>query len=281
MRDFAQQTALITGASSGIGAAFARALAARGAHLVLSARSAEKLTTLARELSASHQVQAMALPADLSQPGAGSELAHEIARRGITVDVLVNNAGFGTHGPFESSPPEREQAEVHLNVAAVVDLTRAFLPGMLARGSGAVVNVASTAAFQPVPYMAVYGATKAFVLSFSEALWAETRGRGVSVLALCPGQTDTAFFDVAGEQARIGRSEPAELVVARALRALGRGRSYVVSGASNYFTAQLSRLAPRSVTARIAAALMRPRSTALLTDGRNVPHTTDSRAERR
>jgi short-subunit dehydrogenase len=271
MQRFQNQTALVTGASSGIGAAFARALAARGAHLVLAARSTDKLEALAGELSARHGVRVVALHSDLAQPGAGAALARETAGRGITVDVLVNNAGFGTHGPFEAASPERERDEVQLNVAAVVDLAHAFLPGMLARGRGAMVNVASTAAFQPVPYMAVYGATKAFVLSFSEALWAEARGRGVSVLALCPGPTATSFFDVAGENARFGRTEPVEVVVARALRALARNKSHLVSGTGNYLTAQMPRLFPRSVIARVSAVLMRPRKSPRGREERRAP----------
>lgn len=259
MKDLRNQTALVTGASSGIGAVFARALAARGSHLILAARSTDRLEALAGELSTRHGVRAIALRADLSRPGAGAELSREVAARGLAVDVLVNNAGFATHGAFDAAPPERERDEIQVNVAAVVDLAHAFLPGMLARGTGAIVNVASTAAFQPVPYMAVYGATKAFVLSFSEALWAEVRGRGVSVLALCPGQTETAFFDVAGDEARFGRAETAEVVVERALRALARNRSYVVSGALNYLVAHQSRIFPRGLTARISAALLRPR----------------------
>jgi len=260
MNAFQNRTALVTGASSGIGEAFARTLAARGAHLVLVARSAGKLEALARELSASHGIRAESIAADLSRPGAGAEVSREAERRGLAVDVLVNNAGFGTYGRFEELPAEREHDEVQLNVAAVVDLTRALLPGMLARGRGAVVNVASTAAFQPVPYMAVYGATKAFVLSFSEALWAETRGRGVSVLALCPGQTETRFFEAVGtDEARFGRPETSEVVVDRALRALARGKSYVVSGSRNWLVAQSARFTPRSVTALVTGMLFRPR----------------------
>jgi uncharacterized protein len=260
MLNLAKQTALVTGASSGIGAAFARALAARGAHLVLVARSADKLQALAAELAGRHGIRALALPADLARPGAGAALGQELSRRGVTVDVLVNNAGFATWGPFETASPEREREEVQLNVAAVVDLCHAFYPGMLARGRGAVVNVASTAAFQGVPGMAVYAATKAFVLSFSEALWHEGRGRGVAVTALCPGATDTAFFDVAGvEGAMLNRARP-EPVVEAALAALSRGRSLVVPGAGNALLAAVSRLSPRSVATRAAAAVVRPRA---------------------
>lgn len=262
MKDLAQKTALITGASSGIGEAFARALAARGAHLVLVARTAPKLEALAAELSARHGILAVCVPADLARPGAGPELAREIERRGLVVDVLVNNAGFATYGAFESASPEREGEEIRLNVAALVDLCHAFYPGMVSRGRGAIVNVASTGAFAPVPFMAVYGATKAFVLSFSEALWLEGRERGVSVLALCPGATESNFHEVAGTQGMFGRRERAEVVVERALRALARGRSTIVSGLPNLLLVQSTRFSPRSMVTRIAASMTRPRQAA-------------------
>ncbi|MFD1903116.1 SDR family NAD(P)-dependent oxidoreductase [Paenibacillus rhizoplanae] len=188
--------AVVTGASSGIGEVYAGALAARGCHVVLAARSAKKLQALAGEIQRKYGVQAYALPCDLAKAGAPRQLAESIAALGLTVDILINNAGIGTHGRFEEIDPEREQAEIILNTAALVDLTHHFLPGMLERKDGVVVNVASMAAFAPCAYSAVYGATKAFVLSFSEALWAETRGRGVRVLTLCPGATDTGFFSM-------------------------------------------------------------------------------------
>ena len=260
MKDFAHKTALVTGASSGIGEAFARALAARGAHLVLVARSARKLETLAAELSVRHGIRATAIPADLALPGAGPEFAREMERRAITVDVLVNNAGFGTYGAFEAASPEREAEEIRLNVAALVDLCHAFYPGMVSRGRGAIVNVASTGAFAPVPFMAIYGATKAFVLSFSEALWLEGRDRGVSVLALCPGPTETSFFEVAGAQGLFGKRERPEVVVERALRGLARGRSTVVSGLSNALLIQSMRFSPRTLVTRVAASMTRPRA---------------------
>ena len=226
---------------------------------MLVARSAERLAALASELSTRHGIRAVPIAADLAQPGAGPALAGEVERRGLVVDVLVNNAGFATYAPFEQASPEREREEVQLNVVAVVDLTHSFFPGMLARGRGAVVNVASTAAFQPVPYMAVYGATKAFVLSFSEALWVEARGRGVSVLALCPGPTETNFFEVAGAQGLFDRKQSPQAVVEHALRALARGRTYAVPGLGNYLLSTSSRFTPRSLTARIAGSMMRPR----------------------
>jgi uncharacterized protein len=251
-------TALITGASSGIGEAFARTLAARGDDLVLVARSAGRLETLAAELSAKHGVRAHVLPADLSDPGAVDALVAELAARELTVEMLINNAGFGTHGEFAALDAARERDEVLVNVLAPVMLTRALLPAMIARRSGAIVNVGSTASFQPVPYMAVYGATKAFVLSFSEALAEEVRAYGVRVVALCPGQTDTAFFDGIDE-ARVGRARTTQQVVDTALRALKRGRVVAVDGFANYVLANSVRLAPRRLVTRVAARMQRPK----------------------
>src|SRR5437660_4891094 len=219
----AMGTALVTGASSGIGEAFARALAGRGDDLVLVARSADRLEALAAELRARHGVRAEVIAADLADPAAPDAIAAELAARGLAVDTLINNAGFGTHGEFAAQDAKRERDEVIVNAYAPLALTHALLPGMLARKHGEIVNVASTAAFQPVPYMATYGATKAFLLSFSEALAEEVRAHGVRVVALCPGQTDTAFFTEIGE-ARVGRARRPEQLVASALRALRPGR---------------------------------------------------------
>ncbi|HWT04775.1 MAG TPA: SDR family oxidoreductase [Xanthomonadales bacterium] len=253
-------TALITGASSGIGEAFARALAARGDDVVLVARSAGRLETLAAELTASHGVRAHVLPADLADPGAVDALVASLAARELMVETLINNAGFGTHGEFASLDGARERDEVLVNVLAPVMLTHALLPAMIARKSGAIVNVGSTASFQPVPYMAVYGATKAFVLSFSEALAEEVRAHGVRVVALCPGQTDTAFFEGI-DDARIGRARTTKQVVDTALRALKRGRVVAIDGFANYALANSNRLAPRRLVARIAAMIERPKRT--------------------
>ena len=258
--DHRGQGVLVTGASSGIGAAFARALAERGANVLLVARSLPKLEALATELRERYGVRAEALPADLREAGAGARLLAEAARRKFSVDLLINNAGLGSYGPFETVSDERVAEQIAVNVASLVELTHAFLPAMIARGTGGIINVASTAAFQPVPYMAVYAATKAFVLSFSEALWAENRARGVRVLALCPGATETGFFDAVGTQeASVGKREPASVVVARALRALDGRRSYLVSGRANFWTAQLARLLPRAKLASLTARIMRPR----------------------
>jgi len=258
------KTALITGASSGIGAAFARTLAARGANVILVARSEGRLQALADEVMRDHGVRAAVIAADLTRPDAARDLRATVDTRGLAVDLLVNNAGFGTYAPFETLAPERDHDEVTLNVAAVVDLTHLFLPAMLAKGDGAVVNVASVAAFMPGPYSAVYGATKAFVLSFSEALWAECRGRGVRVLALCPGATATEFFNVLGTDAAatLGAKRTPAQVVETGLRALERNRSYAVDGLANYLMVQAPRVVPRGLAARLVARAARPRQAA-------------------
>ncbi|PYQ22955.1 MAG: hypothetical protein DMF81_10360, partial [Acidobacteria bacterium] len=188
--------AVVTGASSGIGEAFARGLARRGFHLVLVARRADRLQKLAGEVGGADR--ALAIPLDLAAPGGPSALEAELARRGLAVDLLVNDAGVGLTGPFHDQPLDRMLAMIDLNTRAVVELTRRFLPGMIERRSGEVVNVVSTSAFQPVPFFAVYAASKAFVLSFTEALAGELKGSGVVVQALCPGLTDSEFHHVAG-----------------------------------------------------------------------------------
>jgi short-subunit dehydrogenase len=174
--------------------------------------------------------------------------------------MLVNNAGFATHGRFEDLPAARDHEQITLNVVALVDLTHAFVPQLLAR-SGALINVASTVAYQPTPYMAVYGASKAFVTSFSAALAEEYRGRGLRVLALCPGATDTAFFDVVGSDSMaMGRKRSSAQVVSTALCALERGRSVVVDGAANALLANLGKLVPFALAARVAAFITRPKA---------------------
>lgn len=259
--NYKRQRALVTGASSGIGAVFARELASRGSDLVLVARSRDKLAALADELSASHGVAADAVVADLAKPSAADRVADELGGRQI--DILVNNAGFGLHAVLHQADPVTLTEMVQVNVAALVDLTRLYLPGMLARDRGAVINVASTAAFQPVPYMAVYGASKAFVLSFTEALWAETRRTGVRVTALCPGSTETEFFTVAGENAQVGRRMAPERVVHAALRALDHRTGSVVTGAGNRLLINAPRLAPRQFVTRMAERTMRPAKSSL------------------
>jgi short-subunit dehydrogenase len=251
----AHSTALVTGASSGIGEQFARQLAARGVNLVLVARGEQQLRAVAQGLEKAHPgISVTVMTADLSVAGAADDLAGKLAAAGVVVDLLVNNAGFASHALFAEEDPGRVAQEIQVNCGSVVALTARLLPPMLARRRGGVLNVASTAGFQPVPTMAVYGATKAFVLSFTEALWAETRGSGVRVLALCPGPTQTRFFETAGggEFLTRGRQTP-DRVAAAALRALesGRGPS-VIPGAHNRLLSSGYRFFPRSVMARMA-----------------------------
>lgn len=253
------KTALITGASSGIGRAFALALAERGMSVVLVARSEERLRELAEEVSRKYGVRAEVIVADLSQEQAALHIQQEVQQRGLVIDLLINNAGFGVNGYFETISSERDHQQVMVDVAAVVDLTHTFIPSLLEHSrEAAIINVASTAGFQPVPYMAVYGASKAFVLSFSQALAEEYHTRGLRVLALCPGATETDFFNIAGESASVGRRRTSEQVVSTALRALEQGRSVVVDGRLNAFTAQLAWLTPRRLVTRFAGLAVRP-----------------------
>ena len=254
------KVALITGASSGIGEVFARRFAAREENVVLVARSEERLAALCNELERAHAgVACQHVALDLSEADAPRQLFEETGRRGLEVETLVNNAGFGSMGDFTTLDAKRELNMIDLNVRALVELTALYLKPMRERGRGALINVASTAAFQPVPYMATYAATKAFVLSFSEALWEENRAHGIKVLALCPGATATNFFaaaDMERSPFRIG--ETPEQVVETALRALEQGRGHVISGWANYFQTQAERLVPRSLVTRIAGKALRP-----------------------
>ncbi len=247
------QSVLITGASSGIGAAFARALAARGASLILVARRRDRLDSLAAELEAAHGVTISVLAHDLASPKAGAHLRAAVEAAGVPVTGVINNAGFGTFGEFIGEDAERLAREIAVDVSAPVQISSAFLPGLVAAGSGFVINVASMAAYAPTPRMAVYGAAKAFVLDFTEALWAETRASGVTVFAVSPGATSTEFNAVVGtDDATSGaRMRTPENVVATALAHLERrnpGPS-VIDGAGNRFAASAGRLLSRRATA--------------------------------
>jgi short-subunit dehydrogenase len=261
MFDARGKTVVITGGSLGIGAAFARKFAAQGAQrLLLVARSKPKLDALAAELRQQHAgVEVAVHSEDLSAPGCGARVRAAVHARGWTTDVLINNAGFANFGAFEDQKLDALTQEIDLNVRGLVEVSHAFLPELLAT-RGALVHVASTAAFQPVPFMAVYGATKAFVLSFSEALWAEYRDRGLSVLALCPGATDTPFFQRTGEAAALGAKATPESVVDVALKALGKNRSHVIAGLGNYWLAQSARFVSRQLTASISLNVMKKQS---------------------
>ncbi|MFD8009063.1 SDR family NAD(P)-dependent oxidoreductase [Streptomyces sp. NPDC058955] len=252
-------TALITGASSGLGAEFAAQLAAQGHDVVLVARSEDRLAALAERLVADHGVRAHVLVQDLAEPDAARRVADELAARALTVDLLVNNAGFGTCGRFEEIPGARDHDQLMVNVVALVDLTHELLPGMLERGRGAIVNVASNAGFQPSPYFAVYGAGKAFVLNFGLALRQEYRRRGIRVLTLCPGPVETAFFDTIGTRkaAVTGSMTTPEPVVRAALRALDRDRGYLAPGFGNALSAHLTPRRPRTLVAALAERITR------------------------
>ena len=257
----AQDVALVTGASSGIGEALARRVARDGRHLALVARRADRLEALAAELREKHGIGAHPIACDLVQPGAVSELLREVDRRGLTIDWLVNNAGFGTVGRFDQLPVERELEEIRLNVEVLVELTGRCSPGMVARRRGAIINIASLGGFAPGPFMATYAATKAFVLSFTEAVAAELRGTGVDVLCVCPGFTRTEFqdkavVDVSGIPNMAWMS--ADEVADQTVRAVGRG-PVLVNGMMNSFMAGAIRFVPRGVTSRLVAAFLRPR----------------------
>jgi short-subunit dehydrogenase len=265
MIHYQDRWAVVTGASSGLGRGLAARLANRGMSLVLTGRNEARLDEAAQEIRrATPRVKVETVAADLSTPAGVSALLDHIGERPI--EVLINNAGFGSYGPFAEADSDREADEVAVDVNAVITLARAFLPGMLARGSGGILNVASTIAFQPAPYQAVYGASKAFVLSFSEALWAEARAAGVAVTALCPGPTRTGFVDAlsadVGHTAIYRRLADPEPVIDAGLRALDKGRSVVIPGLRNKVVAISGRFMPREWLTRISARLLRPVSTA-------------------
>ncbi len=252
---------LITGASGGIGEAFARRLAAEKHDLFLVARSGDKLRRLCEELVASHSISAEYFAADLAEVGADERLFAETEQRGITVDWLINNAGIGSMGDFSRLDLEREIEMIRLNVLALVSLTHRYLAGMRARGSGQIINVSSSAGFQPVPFMATYAATKAFVTSFSEAIAEENRPFGIKVLALCPGSTKTGFFEAAKIERAFtakGQETPAQ-VVDTALKAVRSGRSKVVSGWTNWLVATTASVIPNSLITKAVASGLRNR----------------------
>jgi hypothetical protein len=251
--DYRGRWALVTGASMGIGEAFARALAGRGMHVVLCARSADRLAALAGEIQARHGVRAAVVAADLSRPGEAARAWAEAGAEG-PIHLLVNNAGFGLHGRFDELPADRQAEMVALNCTAVLQLAHLALGAMRPRGSGGIINVGSVAAFQPVPMKSVYAATKAFVLSLSEAMAEENRGSGVHILCLSPGPTPTGFQAVAGTRVQLGQPGvlTAEAVVQAGLAAFDAGKTQVAPGLANRVTSTFARMLPMGVAARIA-----------------------------
>jgi uncharacterized protein len=252
--------ALVTGASAGIGREVARQLAAGGANLVLTARRRDRLAGLADELIARHAIRAITCVVDLSQPLGPQQIFDFTEDKKIQVDLLVNNAGFGAYGEFQKVDVVKLVEMVQVNCSAVVHLTHLYLPQMIERRSGDILIVASTAAFQPVPYITTYAATKTFDLHFAEGLAEEMRPYGIHVCALCPGSTETEFFQVAGQRNHTRRAPEAADKVARVgLRALAAGKSSVISGFTNWLGAETVRLAPRRFVASMAAGIFRPK----------------------
>jgi hypothetical protein len=251
-------TALITGASAGLGLEFAKRFAADGHDLVLVARRRDRLEALAGQLQQAHGVKAHVVAADLAVSDGPRRVLEEVRRLEVSVDFLVNNAGFGTSGAFSEIDLKRELEMVQVNIVALLELTRALLPGMVARKSGRILNIGSTAGFQPGPFMAAYYASKAFVNSFTEALWYELRGTGVTATVSCPGATATEFAAVAGNDRsrlfRMGAASPSA-VAREAYRAMMAGRPIVVHGMRNKVGVQLLRVSPRGAIRAVAAAL--------------------------
>ena len=262
--------ALVTGASSGIGEAFARALGARGLQLVLTGRDEGRLGRVADEVADTYRVPVERVVLDLTLPGAPEQLKTAVDGFGLVPDVLVNNAGGGLIGTFTELPLEAQLATIRVNVEALVALTALFLPAMLAQRRGGIVNTSSAAGLQPLPHYAVYGATKAFVNSFSQALWAECRGQGVRVIAVCPGPVaDTRFGERAGgssldkfPQLVDQRRMPREQVVELALRGLERGDPLIVTGLANRLMSGLASLVPRRLQLIATERIFRPVDTA-------------------
>lgn len=250
------KTALITGASSGIGEVFARQLAQQGYQLILVARSKPKLDQLAAELSRTCQIQVDVIAADLSQERAALGIYKQTEQLRAHVDLLINNAGSGLSGEFLSHSSELYHQQIALNITAVVELTHLYLPKMAAKGEGTIINLASLLAFFPFPYCSVYSATKAFVLSFTESLWEEYRHKGIKLLALCPGPTDTKFFDTAKDVETSSKRTP-EQVVSTALKALERNKTYVIDGNVNKLNALLGRILSRKAIVTMFGSVIR------------------------
>lgn len=250
--------ALVTGASAGIGVAFAEELAAGGTNLVLTARRKDRLEKLAASLQAKNKVKIEVFSADLTNAAAPEKIFAFTKEKGIEIELLINNAGFGQFGEFPTVERQRLLDMVQVNCSAVVNLTRLYLPEMVARRRGDVLILASTASFQAVPYISTYAATKAFDLLFAEGLAEEMKPRGIRVCALCPGSTESEFHVVAGQEKFKKNAETAEKVARTGLKALAAGKSYVISGLGNYLGAHGERLVPRRFVTRFAAGMFKP-----------------------
>jgi short-subunit dehydrogenase len=252
--------AVVTGASAGLGSEFARQLAARGHDIVLTARRRDRLEALAKELHAAHGVETKVIEADLGADSGAQHVLSALAEASIVPEVLVNNAGFGVHGAAIDQPHDRQLEMIRLNVGALTELTLAVGKQMAARGSGSILNIASTGGFQPSPWFAAYAATKAYVVSFSQAIAYELAPRGVHVMVHCPGPTKTEFFQAGGVHVDVADAlfMSAERCVAIAIRGMERRKRVVISGALNWLSAWLGRVSPQWMVVRVAAMLMRP-----------------------
>jgi uncharacterized protein len=254
--DFSGKTALITGASSGIGVDIAKGFARRGADLILVARRTDKLEAVAKQIAADTGAKVTCVTKDLSAPGATAELEAELAKNHEQIDVLVNNAGFGTNERLVHENRDRVAQEIRLNIGALVDLTAAYLPGMIERDFGAIVNIGSTASFQPVPGMAVYSSTKAFVRNFTASVWGEVASKNVRVLAVNPGATQSEFFEVADAKP-FGNLMPSQAVVDTMFKALDarNPKPSVVVGGLNAVTARISSMMDTKTVTKVASKL--------------------------
>jgi len=257
--EWKEKWALVTGASAGIGKALAEELALGGVNLVLTARRQDRLESLAQTLRSKHQIQTEVFVADLTGAEAPGQLFEFTQGKGLEIGLLVNNAGFGQYGEFHKVDPNRLLEMVQVNCAAVLHLSRLYLPGMVAKRSGYVLIVASTASFQAVPYISTYAATKVFDLFLAEGLAEEMKPYGVRVCALCPGTTTSEFHELAGHPSESkGREQSAQIVARNGLEALAAGKSYVISGLGNYLGAHSQRIVPRRMVTQIAAKMFRP-----------------------
>ena len=251
--------ALVTGASAGIGVALAEQLAAGGTHLLLTARRLDRLENVAADLRKKYNIQTQVFAADLAKRETPERIFEHTKEKGLRIDLLINNAGFGQYGELHKVEKQRLVDMVEVNCTAVVHLTRLFLPDMVARRAGDILIVASTAAFQSVPYISTYAASKAFDLFFAEGLAEEMKPHGIRVCALCPGSTESEFHAVAGQERFTAKhQEPADKVARAGVQALAAGKSYVISGLGNYLGAHSQRVVPRRVVTRIAAKMFRP-----------------------
>ena len=251
-----KETILITGASSGIGKAFAEAYAEKGSDLILVARSENKLENIAHTLKDKFHIQADIILADLAVENAAQHIFHEVQKRNKTVGVLINNAGFGASGEFTSIDLEKQHREIQLNINTLVEMTYYFLDHMIKNKRGKVINLSSMAAFMPMPKMAVYAASKAFVLSFTEALYVEYQKQGIQFIAVCPGATDTNFIDTA-DMAPIEKMRTAANVVQTTFKALEKNKLYCIDGKANYFSSLLPRFLSRKRMVKLVEKLVK------------------------